>query len=92
MYSLEQLQKQQIGLRLPKYMIDEIDEFTKEYSLNRSEIIIESIKNFIQEQKTNEYYKSFEKSTKELKEHFTQNTKLSTLDELINELDNNISK
>jgi metal-responsive CopG/Arc/MetJ family transcriptional regulator len=51
MIALENLQKQQVGLRLPKYLIDEIDAMTKEYALNRSEIITESIKAFIAEQK-----------------------------------------
>ena len=36
MYTLHQLEKQQVGLRLPKYLIEEIDAFTKEYALNRS--------------------------------------------------------
>ncbi|MGM0518758.1 MAG: hypothetical protein ACQERD_03825 [Campylobacterota bacterium] len=43
MYTLDELEKQQVGLRLPRFLINEIDELTKEYSLNRSEIITESI-------------------------------------------------
>ena len=88
MYALEDLQKQQVGLRLPKYLIDEIDEFTKEYSLNRSEIITESIKAFITEQKQRKIYESFDKSCKELKSvlNTKDDTKLKSLDGLINEL------
>jgi metal-responsive CopG/Arc/MetJ family transcriptional regulator len=90
MYALEDLQKQQVGLRLPKYLIDEIDEFTKEYSLNRSEIITESIKAFIAEQKQRKIYESFDKSCKELKSvlNTKDDTKLKSLDGLINELAN----
>lgn len=90
MYALEDLQKQQVGLRLPKYLIDEIDEFTKEYSLNRSEIITESIKAFITEQKQRKIYESFDKSCKELKGvlNTKDDTKLKSLDGLINELAN----
>ncbi|QOG11891.1 CopG family ribbon-helix-helix protein [Arcobacter sp. FWKO B] len=90
MYALEDLQKQQVGLRLPKYLIDEIDEFTKEYSLNRSEIITESIKAFITEQKQRKIYESFDKSCKELKGvlNTKDDTKLKSLDGLINELTN----
>ncbi len=90
MYALEDLQKQQVGLRLPKYLIDEIDEFTKEYSLNRSEIITESIKAFIAEQKQRKIYESFDKSCKELKGvlNTKDDTKLKSLDGLINELAN----
>jgi metal-responsive CopG/Arc/MetJ family transcriptional regulator len=51
MYSLEQLEKQQIGLRLPQYLIDEIDEFTQQFSVNRTDIVIEALRAYIQEQK-----------------------------------------
>ncbi|MEJ5168240.1 MAG: ribbon-helix-helix domain-containing protein [Arcobacteraceae bacterium] len=90
MYDLEDLQKHQVGLRLPKYLIDEIDEFTKEYSLNRSEIITESIKAFIAEQKQRKIYESFDTSCKELKGilNTNDNSKLQSLDGLINELAN----
>ncbi|WNZ00433.1 ribbon-helix-helix domain-containing protein (plasmid) [Sulfurospirillum sp. 'SP'] len=87
MIALENLQKQQVGLRLPKYLIDEIDEFTKEYSLNRSEIIAESIKAFITEQKAKKLYDSFDTSCKELNNILqTDDSKLQSLDGLINEL------
>lgn len=51
MYDLQQLEKQQIGLRLPKYLIDEIDEFTKQFSVNRTDIVIEALRAYIEEQK-----------------------------------------
>jgi len=51
MYNLEQLEKQQIGLRLPQYLIDDIDEFTKQFSVNRTDIVIEALRSYIQEQK-----------------------------------------
>jgi len=50
MHSLAQLQKQQVGLRLPVYLVEQIDELTKEYHLNRTDIIIESIKYYIEKQ------------------------------------------
>ncbi|MEA2050734.1 MAG: ribbon-helix-helix domain-containing protein [Campylobacterota bacterium] len=88
MYALEQLEKQQVGLRLPKYLIDEIDLITKEYSLNRSEIITESIKNFISEQKSKKLYESFEQSSKEMKKILKNDddSHLGTLREFIDEL------
>lgn len=90
MYKIEQLEKQQVGLRLPKYLIDEIDLFTKEYSLNRSEIITESIKAFIAEQKARKLYDSFDKSTKELKQILDNknDSHLETLEDFIDELNN----
>lgn len=88
MIALENLQKQQVGLRLPKYLIDEIDAMTKEYALNRSEIITESIKAFIAEQKAKKIYDSFDLSCKELQQilQTKDDSKLQSLDGLIDEL------
>jgi metal-responsive CopG/Arc/MetJ family transcriptional regulator len=90
MYSLRQLEKQQIGLRLPKYLVDDLDELTQSFSLNRSEIILEAVKSYIDDQKTQLFYQKFEDSTKELKTSIVnEHNNLQTLDELINELENN---
>ncbi len=88
MHSLSELQKQQVGLRLPKYLLDEIDEFTKEYSLNRTDIIVEAVKSYVREQKAKKYYDTFDASAKELKQVLSTDThnKQQSLDELINEL------
>ena len=88
MYSLEQLQKQQVGLRLPQYLLDDLDEFTKSFSLNRSEIIVEAVKSYVDEQKAKIFYNKFDESSKELKEILVnENNDLQTLDELINDLE-----
>ena len=89
MHSLSQLQKQQVGLRLPKYLVERIDELTEQYELNRTDIIIESIKSYIERQEAQEFYESFDKSCKELKEVLNEPkkaNKLQSLDELLNEL------
>jgi len=89
MHSLAQLQKQQVGLRLPVYLVEQIDEFTKEYNLNRTDIIIESIKSYIAEQEAKEFYKSFDASCKELKEILDDPKKaeeLQTIEEFLDEL------
>lgn len=90
MHTLSQLEKQQVGLRLPKYLVDEIDEFTKQFSLNRTDIITEAISTYVQEQKAKIFYNSFDESCKELKT-LLDNTKkrenTQTLDELIDELE-----
>ena len=90
MLSIDKFEKQQVGLRLPKYLIEEIDEITKEYSLNRSEIITESIKAFINEQKTKKLYDNFDNSSKELKEVLDSkdDSHLDTLEDFIHELKN----
>jgi len=51
MHTIEQLEKQQIGLRLPQYMIDDIDEFTEKFSVNRTDIIMEALRSYIAKQK-----------------------------------------
>lgn len=92
MYTLQQLEKQQVGLRLPKYLIEEIDEFTKEYKINRSEVITESIKAFIQVQKERKIYDSFDSSCKELLGVLKNgDDNLGTLEELIDELNHQAS-
>jgi len=56
MYTLQQLEKQQIGLCLPQYMIDDINEFTQKFSVNRTDIIMEALKSYISEQKEHLLY------------------------------------
>jgi len=89
MYSLSQLQKQQIGLRLPVYLVEQIDEFTKKYNLNRSDIIMESIRSYLERQEAEEFYNNFDKGCKELKDILDNPKKdnnLQTLDEFLDEL------
>ena len=91
MHSISQLEKQQVGLRLPKYLIEEIDAFTEEFSVNRTDIITEAVKSYIEEQKEKMFYEGFEKGIKELKEILDGKKKVSdltTLDDLIDELEN----
>ena len=89
MRNLQSLQKQQVGLRLPTYLIEELDNLGKNYELNRSEIITEAISSYIQEQKALIFYKEFEESAQELKVVISGDKKAQTLSELIDELSNN---
>jgi metal-responsive CopG/Arc/MetJ family transcriptional regulator len=86
MHTLDQLEKQQIGLRIPQYLIEEVDNFTKEFSVNRTDIIIEALKSYLDEQRSNLMYKSFESSVQEAKEMMNGSLPESTLGELIDEL------
>ena len=86
MQPIEKLEKQQVGIRLPKYLIEEIDNLTKEYNVNRTDIISESIKAYIEAQKEKLFLKNFKNSAKELKEALNDNSKLDTLDEFLDEL------
>jgi len=90
MHSLSQLEKQQVGLRLHSYLVDEIDELTQQFSVNRTDIIVEAIKSYISEQKENMLYQGVESAFVELrqiKEGKKALTQLNTLDTLIDELE-----
>ncbi len=89
MHSLVELKKQQIGLKLPKYLVNDIDTFTKEYSINRTDIIIEAIKSYLTNQKEEKFYNEFNNSCEELKKGLKSNSfKFQTLDEMIDEIEN----
>jgi predicted DNA-binding protein len=89
MHSISQLEKQQVGLRLPKYLIEEIDAFTNQFSINRTDVIIEAISSYISEQKANIFYTNFDMASKELKKSLDDSDTISmkSLDELINDLE-----
>ena len=89
MHTISQLEKKQVGLRLPKYLLDEIDAFTAEYSINRTDVIIEAISSYIKEQKAHMFYSDFNRGCQELKEKIaSQDTdSLTSLDELIDDLE-----
>ncbi len=88
MHSLIQLEKQQIGLRLPKYLIDEVDSFTQEFAVNRTDIVIEALRSYLAEQKSKLFYKSLATSTIEAKQMIDGELEESSLRELIDELEN----
>ncbi|HIP31062.1 MAG TPA: hypothetical protein EYG93_04915 [Sulfurospirillum arcachonense] len=89
MHSLAQLQKQQVGLRLPVYLVEQIDEFTQKYELNRTDIIIESIKSYLENQEIQEFYNDFDVGCRQLKNILDdpkKADKLETLDDFLDEI------
>lgn len=87
MHSLADLEKHQVGLKLPQYLIDDIDTMTKQFSINRTDIIIEAVKSYISEQKSKILYDRFETSCKEVKAMKDGTLAESTLGDLIDELE-----
>jgi hypothetical protein len=87
MYSVSQLQKQQIGLRLPQYLIEEIDSFTKEFSVNRTDIVTEALRTYLAEQRSRLFYERFDHAAKETKQMIETDTYEGTLGDLIDELE-----
>lgn len=91
MHTIEQLEKQQVGLRLPRYLVEEIDSFTQQYAVNRTEIITEAIRSYIAQEKEKRLYEEFEQGAaqiKAIKEGKVKVEELGTLSDLINELEN----
>ncbi len=66
MYSLSQLEKQQVGLRLPRYLIEQLDELASSHSLNRSDLIFEAVRAYIERQKAEQYYQELGESLAEI--------------------------
>ena len=63
--------------------------FTAQFSINRTDIIIEAISSYISQQKANMFYSDFDSGCKELKEKIETNdtNSLKSLDKLIDELE-----
>ena len=53
---MQKIQTQQVGLRLPTYLVDEVDEFIKDFNINRTTFIAEAIINFLKQQKEKEVH------------------------------------
>ncbi|SMP71920.1 Ribbon-helix-helix protein, copG family [Desulfonatronum zhilinae] len=80
------LRKKQVGLRLPVYLVDEIDDLSRMHDLNRSEVITEAIRSYVEEQKAQRLHIEFDQAVKELKLAI-QEGGTTTLSELIHELE-----
>lgn len=89
MHTISQLEKQQVGLRLPKYLVQEIDAFTNQFSINRTDVIIEAISSYLSEQKALMFYSDLKSASEELKKSLQSNdtASMKSLDELIYELE-----
>ena len=53
---MQKIQTQQVGLRLPTYLVDEVDEFIKDFNVSRTTFIAEAISNFLKQQKEKEVH------------------------------------
>ena len=67
MHSIKELEKQQVGLRMPTYLLNDIDEITSKYKVNRSEILIEAAKSYIASVKEKEVYERLGEAMQEVK-------------------------
>lgn len=66
-------------------MIDEIDEYSKMYALNRHDIITEAIQSYLKAQREKELYKNFESSCKEAKDMMDGKISKTSLQDFIDE-------
>lgn len=87
MIHLEQLETRQVGLRLAKHLVDDVDELIKDYNINRSMFITTAIEKFVKEQKERRFYDRFETSITELKSALDGKSKVRDAWELLDELE-----
>ena len=67
MHAMQKIQTQQVGLRLPTYLVDEVDEFIKDFNVNRTTFIAEAISNFLKQQKEKEVHARLGKAMQEVR-------------------------
>lgn len=88
MHNLNQLQKQQVGLRLPVYLVEQLDELAEDYSLTRTDIVVEAIRSYVEEQKAEYFYQGFSQAAQDLSAiKRGEAVAVDSLDSLINELE-----
>ncbi|SHA08069.1 hypothetical protein BTHERMOSOX_864 [Bathymodiolus thermophilus thioautotrophic gill symbiont] len=86
MHSIPELETQQVNLNIPTYLLNDIDEITEKYKVDRSEVLIEAAKSYVAsivEQDVHErLYKAFQE-VRQMREGKTPKTSArSLLDEL----------
>ncbi|WP_122951381.1 hypothetical protein [Bathymodiolus thermophilus thioautotrophic gill symbiont] len=86
MHSIQELETQQVNLNIPTYLLNDIDEITEKYKVDRSEVLIEAAKSYVAsivEQDVHErLYKAFQ-GVRQMREGKTPKTSArSLLDEL----------
>lgn len=92
MYSLAQLEKQQVGLRLPRYLVEQLDALAENHSLNRTDLIFEAVRSYIEKQKEAIFYAEFQAAAQDLKAlQNGKNIETSNLQDLLNELEHSDS-
>ncbi|SFV87773.1 hypothetical protein MNB_SUP05-SYMBIONT-5-536 [hydrothermal vent metagenome] len=52
---------------MPTYLLEEVDELTKDYNVNRSTYITEAIKAFNKQQKEDQFYEGLGEAMQEVK-------------------------
>jgi metal-responsive CopG/Arc/MetJ family transcriptional regulator len=67
MNAIAKLQTKQVGLKLPIYILEDLDKITKKYKVNRSSIILEALRAYITDNKQEKFYEEFREAMVEVK-------------------------
>lgn len=59
--------KQQVGFRMPTYLLNEVDGVVSKYEINRSEFLNEAAKDYLQAIKEQEVYSRLDEAMQEVK-------------------------
>jgi CopG family transcriptional regulator / antitoxin EndoAI len=85
-HNVADLQKRQVGLRMPVFLLNDIDKITKKYKINRTDILIEATKSYLEQVKENEVYQSLGQALAEVRQmtdgKMKEKTARSILDEV----------
>jgi metal-responsive CopG/Arc/MetJ family transcriptional regulator len=92
MRSVEQLKTKQVGLKLPVYLLDDLEEITEESSVSRSTIITEAVRFYLEEYQKRKVHQGLKEALTGVK--LVQEGKLprNTLEDLIDELNDDSNK
>lgn len=66
MHTLEQLETKQVGLRMPVYLLKEIDELLEDFEINRSTFINEAVKSMLKKQKEKRVHQRLDEAMSEV--------------------------
>lgn len=88
MHSLSQLEKQQIGLRLPRYLIEQMDDLAADHAVNRTDLVTEAVRAYIEEQQAQRFYDEFAEASDKMASiaRSQSDEQTGSLDELIDDL------
>lgn len=92
MHSLKQLETKQIGFRMPTYLVEEIDELTKGFDINRSTFIVEAIRKELKAQKQAKFYEGLGEAMVETRMMIDGDLPKLYARDFINELKNSTAK
>ncbi|SMN02574.1 hypothetical protein SPONN_1319 [uncultured Candidatus Thioglobus sp.] len=86
MHPVAELKKQQVGFRMPAYLLNKVDKVIQKYEINRSEFLNEATKTYLETIKEEEVYERLGEAMKEVKLAMDGKIQLKSAQSLLDEL------